>query len=87
MVPKICIFGHPGIFSKATAKRLKLAAPNLAYKLSRLKGFFMQNFEYLLDLQVSFFGKKCPKNALNNQNFGFLGINAILRHSGSQNLA
>ena len=47
----------------------------------------MQNFEYLHDLKVPFFNKKVPKNAKNNQNLGFLSIYAILRPSGSQNLA
>ena len=48
-VSKFCTFGHPGLYGAGTAKRLETALPNLAYKFSRFRGFFMQNFGYLAE--------------------------------------
>ena len=39
-----CIFGHLKIFRLATAKRIRLVAPNFAYSLPSSRTIFMQNF-------------------------------------------
>ena len=70
-VSKFCIFGQPGLFGAGMPKQLQWALPNLAYKFSRFRRFFRQNFGYLPQFLLLFFHKKYSKNAWKSKTWVF----------------